>query len=458
MCPRLHEEDPSFLKDIWSKMRYNTYPPDEIIVQLYDPATQLIVVVSGEMTVYVETDKGKSSDMCVFRAGDFVGDFALLGDEDWGSSTLISVRDVNIELLTGAENFVVCLVLQAADFQDIINEHSMEMLAAIESFKNQRWEHERQAGTQNKMVNFGDAQLEGKSFARSTHLILRWGHVVAKLIKKRRIQGDMSVRVTDKIIRIADAKSHMKQDRSTPNLKHHWKHPVPPAPGEAGVDGGEKVISREGVWCQSAPELVGQKGTDHMSSVAAQKAGGKDERGGGEGAAGESEGESGVGERVGANNQAEGVPATVATVGSRECVGTAGGSLRANGEDESGGGPAEVEERAGMGGRALDGEGGRVDDRHEEASQAWRKRMEEMMQVRLAIDFLFLPALSFSYPTRWLSLVPLSRAAIKFGHIAYHGGSSCLSYLPVSPTYLIPLAFPAYTAPRNSVCSSRYLL
>lgn len=144
MCPRLHEEDPSFLKDIWSKMKYNTYPPDEIIVQLYDPAAQLIVVVNGDMTVYVETAEGKSSDICVFRAGDFLGDFALLGDEDWGSSTLISVRHVNVEVFTGAENFVVCLVLDAKDFQTIINEHSLEMLAAIESFKNQRWEHELQ--------------------------------------------------------------------------------------------------------------------------------------------------------------------------------------------------------------------------------------------------------------------------------------------------------------------------
>ena len=68
-------------------------------MDLGDKATRLIVVVSGAMTMYVESYDRTNIDTCLFKAGDFIGDFALLGDLDWGSSTLINRPNCNIELL-----------------------------------------------------------------------------------------------------------------------------------------------------------------------------------------------------------------------------------------------------------------------------------------------------------------------------------------------------------------------
>ena len=47
------------------------------------------------------------------RKGDFIGDFALLGDRDWGSSSLINVPFISIEAYTAIDTFAVCLVLTA---------------------------------------------------------------------------------------------------------------------------------------------------------------------------------------------------------------------------------------------------------------------------------------------------------------------------------------------------------
>ena len=59
----------------------STDSPDSPIVDLGEAATRLIVVVSGEMTVCVESlTMGNIMDARKYKAGDFIGDFALLGD------------------------------------------------------------------------------------------------------------------------------------------------------------------------------------------------------------------------------------------------------------------------------------------------------------------------------------------------------------------------------------------
>ena len=165
----------------------------------------------------METTDSSTSDSCIFRAGDFIGDFALLGVEDWGASTLISVHHVNIEVWTGPENFVVCLVLEAADFQDIINMHSLQMSSAIESFKSQRLEHEREAnGSDPHSVGIEIGQREGKGFAHSSHLILCWGHLVRKLVKRKRMDEDVTASFSsrvERVLKVDDAKHMMQQVR-----------------------------------------------------------------------------------------------------------------------------------------------------------------------------------------------------------------------------------------------------
>ena len=43
--------------------------------------------------------------------GDFIGDFALLGDEDWGASVMLGVENIDVEVVAAHDHFVVCLEL-----------------------------------------------------------------------------------------------------------------------------------------------------------------------------------------------------------------------------------------------------------------------------------------------------------------------------------------------------------
>ena len=68
-----------FLHELWPYLQYTTYTPDRTIVGLGEAADRLIMVVSGEMVVYSEDEDNINSDTCVFKAGDFIGDYSLLG-------------------------------------------------------------------------------------------------------------------------------------------------------------------------------------------------------------------------------------------------------------------------------------------------------------------------------------------------------------------------------------------
>ena len=44
----LHDEGPSFLSEVWSRMTYETFAPETPVVRLAERADRLIVVVGGE--------------------------------------------------------------------------------------------------------------------------------------------------------------------------------------------------------------------------------------------------------------------------------------------------------------------------------------------------------------------------------------------------------------------------
>ena len=172
-------------------MDYATFTPDSPIVDLGEPADRLIVVISGQMTVYVEDDSQSRCDTCTFKAGDFLGDFALLGDADWGSSTLINVPSINIEAYTIPEHFAVCLVLSMTSFNLIMDSHDFEMREAIERFQQQRFEHRMEALQHAGSSSMLDAINEAESFAKENKAIVKWGRF-AKNLRKKKCQNDAS--------------------------------------------------------------------------------------------------------------------------------------------------------------------------------------------------------------------------------------------------------------------------
>lgn len=114
----LNEADPSFLMELWRRMRYETYQPGSKIVEFGQPADKLILVISGEiqLKIYSEALDTDLDDMRI-KAGDFIGDFSLLGDMEWGSSTMIGMPEVLIEAEVAGMVFVVCVVIDQESFE-----------------------------------------------------------------------------------------------------------------------------------------------------------------------------------------------------------------------------------------------------------------------------------------------------------------------------------------------------
>ena len=51
-----------------------------------DPADKLVIIVAGKVSVEFEHSTIHRNNM-VLKDGDYVGDMAILGDEDWANST-----------------------------------------------------------------------------------------------------------------------------------------------------------------------------------------------------------------------------------------------------------------------------------------------------------------------------------------------------------------------------------
>jgi len=141
----LHSQDESFLAEVWSYMKYNTYDPGTAIIEAGEPARRLLVVVKGEMTVYVENEDDCKKESYVLKPGDYIGDYALLDDTNWSASTLISAScspEAYVEVYTADTHFVVCLELEATAFQAIVEAHSFHVISTITYLKRLRLEHQ----------------------------------------------------------------------------------------------------------------------------------------------------------------------------------------------------------------------------------------------------------------------------------------------------------------------------
>jgi hypothetical protein len=95
------------------------------------------------MTVFVENeDEGKES--YIHKPVDFIGDYALLDDTNWSASTIISMScssEAHAEVYTADTHFVVCLELEAAVFQTIVEAHSFYIVSTLSHLKRLRTEH-----------------------------------------------------------------------------------------------------------------------------------------------------------------------------------------------------------------------------------------------------------------------------------------------------------------------------
>ena len=92
-------------------MRYTVYEPGAAVIPLGTDATRLIVVTRGKCDVSIElvSTREESSDLSL-SVGDFVGEFAILGDRKWGASMAIGIEDSDVEMTACTYNFVVSYI------------------------------------------------------------------------------------------------------------------------------------------------------------------------------------------------------------------------------------------------------------------------------------------------------------------------------------------------------------
>ena len=75
-----------FLNEIFILFEYKTYVPGDVLVNFSDEADKLIIFVNGKVTVEFEHSSIHRPNMTL-KDGDFIGDMALLGEQDWAAST-----------------------------------------------------------------------------------------------------------------------------------------------------------------------------------------------------------------------------------------------------------------------------------------------------------------------------------------------------------------------------------
>ena len=107
-----------------------TYLPNEVIVQMHQGADRLIIIVEGIVEIAFEHPTLHLPKCRDFVKGDYLGDFSILGDTDWGNSTAFSLlvnttrEPVDIEARAAPSSFVVVLELELKKFQEALSKSS----------------------------------------------------------------------------------------------------------------------------------------------------------------------------------------------------------------------------------------------------------------------------------------------------------------------------------------------
>ncbi len=123
--------DPSFLMQLWQDVEHLPFYKGETLVHWHEKADRCIIVTEGICEVHVDRDEllpkfdsetrlaafssagdsNRKNDTMLtlqLRKGHFVGELALLGDTDWGSSSLIAFPGTDIRITASCN--VMCMV------------------------------------------------------------------------------------------------------------------------------------------------------------------------------------------------------------------------------------------------------------------------------------------------------------------------------------------------------------
>jgi len=235
----LQREDHDFLMEVYTLMRYVTYEPSSTIVDHGEPAESLLVIVSGEVDVLIDHEHHHFLDIRLQR-GDFIGEYALIGEKNWGASSLLGVQGVDIEAIACSEHFVVCLQLDQLAFERIVESHTIAMKYAIHVFKQRRREHRDQfflaaqghrarrtiqGATSPRMkwrlisselissqsAPIGTQREEAKAFVTHMRRLVHWQFVAAALLEKHGLRSESQMAFADKLWRVVGSQAFTQE-------------------------------------------------------------------------------------------------------------------------------------------------------------------------------------------------------------------------------------------------------
>ena len=194
-------------------MKYITYEPNAVVIEAGEPAKRLIVV-TGELDVTVEHGEYDVMEITM-KQGDYLGEFAILGDQAWGASSTIGMQGSEVEAVASSKHFVVCLVLDADKFDRIIASHTIRLKHVIHSYKSLRQLHREEYKEQIMGVRASAdmplemQQDEAKAFLTSSRRVLKWQKLSRRILDKHGINP--TVAFADKLLQIANTKSFAAQ-------------------------------------------------------------------------------------------------------------------------------------------------------------------------------------------------------------------------------------------------------
>ena len=172
------ESSHHFLTAVFSRFSYRTVSPGDNLVQFSDPADRLFIIVEGRVNCQFEHSSRSFSPMDL-KKGDWIGDYAILGDPDWGNSSCFDFETSNsdevVELQASAHplSFVIVLELTQQDFHEALDEACLEVRDSVKTFVEQ-WR------TSQSLLD-----LDGYGRKR----LLSWDLVVRKYLRQMRSAG-----------------------------------------------------------------------------------------------------------------------------------------------------------------------------------------------------------------------------------------------------------------------------
>ena len=96
---KIDEVNEEFLSNIFLQLEYKAYPPLAALVNFSDPADRMLILVTGK--VMVEFDHPViQRETLNLDEGDYIGDMALLKEDDWAKSTCFHFPPAEVDCLS----------------------------------------------------------------------------------------------------------------------------------------------------------------------------------------------------------------------------------------------------------------------------------------------------------------------------------------------------------------------